>query len=58
MSKECCCNTCYNRTYCVGYNWYSDMCKKDRSECVHKRTNDLSGDDKVVGDLDGKHKSK
>jgi hypothetical protein len=33
------------------------MCNKDRSECVHKGMHELLGDDKVVGDLNDKHKS-
>lgn len=56
MSKECCCKTCYKRLYCGGYNWYSDMCNKDRSECVHKKMNESFGDNKVVGDIDDKRK--
>ena len=34
------------------------MCDKDRSECVHKKMHDSLGNDKVIGDLDDKHKSK
>ena len=58
MNNECCCKTCYKRLHCGGCIWYSDMCDKDRSECIHKRMHDLLGDDKVVGDLDDKRKSK
>ena len=56
MSKECCCKTCYKRLYCGGCIWYSDMCSKDRSECVHKKIHESFGDNKVVGDINDKRK--
>ena len=58
MNNECCCNTCYKRNYCCGCSWYSYKCDKDRSECTHKKNHDISGDEKVVGDIDDKYKSK
>ena len=57
MSNEHCCNTCYKRNYCCGCNWYSDICNKDRSECVHKRMHEIFGDEKTEGDIDDKRKS-
>lgn len=57
MSKECCCKTCYKRLYCGGCIWYSDMCDKERSQCVHKKLHESFGDNKVVGDIDDKRKS-
>ena len=57
MSKECCCKTCYKRLHCGGCDWYSNICNKDRSECTYKKMHKVLGDDKVVGDLYGKHKS-
>lgn len=56
MSKECCCKICYKRLHCGGCSWYSDMCEKDRSKCVHKKMHESFGDNKVVGDIDDKRK--
>lgn len=57
MSKECCCKTCYKRLYCGGCIWYSDMCDKERSQCVNKKLHESFGDNKVVGDINDKRKS-
>lgn len=57
MSKECCCKTCYKRLHCDGCIWYSDMCNKDRSECVHKKMHESFGDKELVGDINDKRKS-
>ena len=56
MSKECCCKTCYKRLYCGGCIWYSDMCDKERSECVHKKMHESCGENKDVGDINDKRK--
>lgn len=32
-SKECCCYSCFRQKICVGCNWFSDTCSKDKSKC-------------------------
>lgn len=32
-NQECCCYSCFRQKTCVGCNWFSDTCSKDKSKC-------------------------
>lgn len=51
---KCCCEHCFKRLTCVGCNWFSDMCKKDKSTCSLLKVQTESNG---VGDTDVKCES-
>lgn len=56
-NKECCCYSCFRQKTCVGCNWYSDMCTKNRDECSLRRVRENFKEIKVGG-IDDKRQSK